>query len=77
MDTWKEWSAKVISFSKVESASCPYIKKILVELEKADKFTYPEGSQFKVFKNYYNFSLQIIKTLSALSYLPVYCFLEV
>lgn len=46
MDTWEEWSAKIINFSKVESATRPNIKKILMELEKADKFTYLEGDKF-------------------------------
>lgn len=43
MHSWEEWCAKVINFSKVESATRPFIKKILAELEKTDKFACPEG----------------------------------
>ena len=43
MDTWEEWSARIISFSKAESATRPFIKNILKELEKANECAYPEG----------------------------------
>lgn len=43
MRNWEEWCAKIINFSKVESASRPLIKKTLAELESIDKFACPEG----------------------------------
>ena len=42
MDSWPDWCAKILEFSKVESDSRPLIKKILQRLEEADNDC-PEG----------------------------------
>ena len=43
MDTWVEWSTKIVEFSKAESSSRPYIKKKLKKLDEAQNFPYPDG----------------------------------
>ena len=42
MDSWPDWCAKILEFSKVESDSRPLVKKILQRLEEADNAC-PEG----------------------------------
>lgn len=42
MDTWVEWSTRILEFSKTES-SRPYIKKKLKKLEETENFPYPDG----------------------------------
>ena len=43
MHNWEEWCAKIINFSKIESATHPIMKKMLAELEKTDTFACPES----------------------------------
>ena len=44
MDTWVEWSTRIVEFSKAESSSRPYIKKKLKKLDEAENFPYPDGT---------------------------------
>ena len=44
MDTWVDWSTRIVEFSKTESSSRPYIKKKLKKLNEAESFTYPDGT---------------------------------
>ena len=43
IDSWVDWSAKILEFSKRESSSRPYLKKKLKTLEEAESYLYPDG----------------------------------
>jgi len=43
LDGWEQWSEKVIEFSKIESSSRPFLKKVLKDFEKSNEFPYPSG----------------------------------
>ena len=43
LDNWEEWRSKIITFSKVESATRPFIKKKVAELESNDQYACLEG----------------------------------
>ena len=42
MNSWADWSAKILEVSKRESSSRPYLKK-LKALEEAESCLYPDG----------------------------------
>lgn len=45
MDSWSDWCAKLLEFSKVESDHRPLVKKILQRLEEdSSDIACPEGS---------------------------------
>jgi len=43
MNSWEDWCKRIIGFSKAESATCPFLKKLLLEFDKADEFACLEG----------------------------------
>ena len=43
IEGWLEWSEKVIEFSRLESSTRPFLRKLLGDLEKSDQFPYPCG----------------------------------
>ena len=43
MDVWEGWCEKIIEFSKIESSTHPYLKKVLSSLDQCDKLYNPCG----------------------------------
>jgi len=43
MNDWPDWSTKIIEFSKLESTTRPFIRKLIAGLDKCDGLADPNG----------------------------------